>query len=48
MKRLRGKNHPLSSADLHALRDEHTPTIAPARALAAEALTLERERKAEV
>ncbi len=42
MKRLRGKKHPLSSAGLHALRDEYSRTIAPARALAAEALTLER------
>ena len=29
-------------ADLHALRDEYTRTIEPARALAAETLTLER------
>jgi hypothetical protein len=29
------------------LRDEHTHTIVPARALAAEALTLERKLKAE-
>ena len=42
VKRLRGKQHPLSSVGLHALRDEHTRTIAPARALATEALTLER------
>ncbi len=42
VKRLRGKKHPLSSAGLHALRDEYTRTIAPARALSAEALTLER------
>jgi hypothetical protein len=42
VKRLRGKKHPLSSAGLHALRDEYTRTIAPARALAAEVLTLER------
>ncbi len=42
VKRLRGKKHPLSSAGLHALRDEYTRTIAPARALAAETLTLER------
>jgi hypothetical protein len=41
-KRIRGKNHPLSSASLHALRDEYTRTIAPARALAAETLALER------
>jgi hypothetical protein len=31
-----------TSACLHALRDEHTRTIEPARALAAETLTLER------
>ena len=34
--------HTLSSAGLHALRDEYTGTIAPARALAAETLELER------
>jgi hypothetical protein len=32
---------------LHALRDEYTRTIEPARALATETLTLERELKAE-
>ena len=42
VKRIRGKKQPLSSTGLHALRDEHTRTIAPARALAAETLTLER------
>ena len=42
VKRLRGKKPPLSSAGLHALRDEYTRTIEPARALAAESLTLER------
>ena len=42
MKRIRGKKHPLSSAGLHALRDEYTRTIAPARALATETLALER------
>jgi hypothetical protein len=31
-----------SPADLHALRDEYTLTIAPIRALAAETFTLER------
>ena len=45
--RIRGKKQPLSSAGLHALRDEYTRTIEPARALAAEALTLERKSKAE-
>ncbi len=42
MKRIRGKKQPLSSAGVHALRDEYTRTIAPACALAAETLTLER------
>jgi hypothetical protein len=42
VKRIRGKKHPLSSAGLHALRDEYTRTIEPARALAAETLALER------
>ncbi len=32
----------LTAAGLHALRDEYTRTIVPARALAAETLTLER------
>jgi len=32
---------PLTAAGLHALRDEYTRTIAPARALAGETLTLE-------
>ena len=35
-----------SSAGLHALRDDYTRTMEPARALAAEALILEREDKA--
>ncbi len=42
VKRIRGNKHPLSSAGLHALRDEYTRTSVPARALAAETLTLER------
>jgi hypothetical protein len=42
VKRIRGKKQPLSSAGLHALRDEYTRTIEPARALAAESLNLER------
>ena len=29
VKRIRGKKQPLSSAGLHALRDEYTRTIAP-------------------
>ena len=41
-KRLRGKKQPVSSAGLYALGDEYTRTIEPARALVAEALTLER------
>jgi hypothetical protein len=41
VKRIRGKKQPLSSAGLHALRDEYARTIEPARALAAETLTLE-------
>jgi SAM-dependent methyltransferase len=42
VKRIRGKKQPLSSASLHALRDEYTRTIEPARAIAAETLTTER------
>jgi hypothetical protein len=42
VKRIRGQKQPLSSAGLHALRDEYTRTMAPARALAAETLNLER------
>jgi hypothetical protein len=42
VKRIPGKKHPLSSAGLHALRDEYTRTLEPARALATETLTLER------
>jgi hypothetical protein len=42
VKRIRGKKQPLTSAGLHALRDEYTRTIEPARALAAETLDLER------
>jgi hypothetical protein len=34
VKRVRGKKQPISSADLHALRDEYTRSIEPARALA--------------
>ena len=37
-----GQKQPLAAAGLHALRDEYTRTIEPARALAAETLTLER------
>jgi hypothetical protein len=42
VKRIRGKKHPLTAAGIHALRDEYTRTIDPARALAAETLRLER------
>ncbi len=42
VKRVRGKKRPLTAAGLQALRGEYTRTIAPARALAAEALSLER------
>lgn len=41
VKRLRGKKLPLTAAGLKALRDEDAKTLAPARTLAAEALTLE-------
>jgi hypothetical protein len=41
VKRIRGKKQPLSSIGLRALRDEYSRTIEPARALAAETLTLE-------
>ncbi len=43
IKKLRGKANPLSAAALKALRDEDARTLAPARLLAAEALTLEHE-----
>ncbi len=42
VKRIRGKKQPLPSAGLHALRDEYTRTLEPARALVAETLALER------
>jgi hypothetical protein len=42
VKRIRGRGQPLTSAGVHALRDEYTRTIEPARALAAETLKLER------
>ena len=41
-KRIRGKKQPLTAAGVHGLRAEYTRTIDPARALAAETLTLER------
>jgi hypothetical protein len=42
VKRIRGKKQPLSSAGLHALRDEYTRNIELARAFTAETMTLER------
>ncbi len=42
VKKVRGKKNPLSAAALKNLREEHARTIEPARALAAESLTLER------
>jgi len=47
VKRIRGKKQPLTAAGLHALRDEYSRTIEPARTLAAESLDLERAFKAE-
>jgi hypothetical protein len=44
--RVKCMKQPLSAAGHHALRDEFTRTIEPARALAAETLTLERTLKA--
>jgi hypothetical protein len=41
-KGIRGKKQPLTAAGVKGLRDEYTRTIAPARALAAETLNLER------
>jgi hypothetical protein len=42
VKKIRGKKQPLSVAGLKNLREEHARTVEPARALAAEALRLER------
>src|ERR1039458_2449395 len=42
VKRIRGKKQPLTAAGLQGLRDEYIRTLEPARALAAETLTLER------
>jgi hypothetical protein len=42
VKRIWGKKRPLTAAGVHALREEYTSTIEPARALAAETLKLER------
>ncbi len=41
VKRIRGKKLPLTAAGVHALREEYTRTIEPARAFAAETLKLE-------
>ncbi|MHB9048165.1 MAG: Eco57I restriction-modification methylase domain-containing protein [Pirellulales bacterium] len=43
VKKVRGKKKPLSAAGLANLREEYARSIDPARALAAEALTLENE-----
>ena len=43
VRKVRGKKKPLSAAALANLRDEYARSIEPARALAAEALTLENE-----
>ena len=42
VKRIRGKKLVLTAAGVRALRDEYTRSIDPARALAAETLSLER------
>jgi hypothetical protein len=42
VKRIRGKKLPLTAAGVRRLREEYIRTIEPARALAAETLTLER------
>jgi hypothetical protein len=42
VKRICGKKLPLTAAGVHALRDEYSRTVEPARALAAETLNLER------
>ena len=47
VKRIRGKKLPLTAAGVQGLRAESTPSIEPVRALAAEALALERKPKAE-
>ncbi len=41
VRRVRGKKHPLTSAALRTLREEHAATIVPAQALAAKALAIE-------
>ena len=40
VKRIRGKKLPLTAAGVHVLRDEYARTIEPARALAAEAVSI--------
>lgn len=46
VKKLRGKKNSLSAAALRSLRDEYACTIEPARQLAAESSTLERQLSA--
>ena len=41
-RRIQGKQQPLATAGVHALRDEYNRAIEPVRALAAETFTLER------
>jgi hypothetical protein len=41
--RVRGRKQPLTAAGEKRLREEYTRTIVPARAIAAEMLTLERK-----
>ncbi len=43
VKKIRGKKLPLTASGLHALREEYTRSIEPARTLATEALQLERQ-----
>ncbi|HEV2969253.1 MAG TPA: N-6 DNA methylase [Pirellulales bacterium] len=43
VRKVRGKKNPLSAAALKNVREEHARTIEPARALAAESLSLERQ-----
>ena len=46
VKRIRGKKLPLTAAGIQGLRAEYARTLEPARALAAETLTLEHKLKA--
>jgi hypothetical protein len=47
VKRIQGKPQPLTTAGLHALRDEYTRRIGPARAPVTETPSLKRKLKAE-